>query len=1049
MVNTTGGEGMMLFYHRLYFLICILTVLLCITDLHGCGGNGAADTMLPMENSGALQRSYSISGTFTDSLTGEPVKGAQCILLAEEGGLASLFQSDIKHFVTIPTVTDENGLFAFSGVPAGIYSISFTHEKFVPVTAHHIVAASDISNLKNSTIARNRISQIFGSDHPWNPQEGNAVVAIRDIPDDALPGLTAALLPSSNVQIGYLKGINPPVAEWPEKSKPDNGQVSIAYMAPAGGRIVLYNLVPGKSYTFTLSAPGYTSVPVIISTTGSGWLDTYTMQTSLSSTSAASIQPTAPSPPPNLMKSPPPPAGTAVYLGGAFTGFDSPGGIVQLTRDGGNDPTFTMGAGADGTVFCIAVQKDGKILIGGHFISYNGNDCGNIVRLNGDGSPDSSFNTGQAGADDTVTSLLVTDNDSIMISGDFTSYNGKACGRIARLNADGSPDIAFNSGGSGANDTVSCLGMQRDGLILVGGKFSSYNDSPCNSIIRLESDGSPDDSFNHKGSGPNNAVETFAVQRDDKIVLGGQFTAYNETECHFITRLESDGTPDSTFNIVTNEAYDMMNPGAYQSTGSGADNAVYSIALQSDGKILFGGDFTSYDGTACNRIGRLKNDGTIDESFNGRGTGADARVCSIGIMSDDSIIMGGNFTKYNRTPCNCAARLENDGTVDSSFADRGGAGTNGIVKRVVILGDDRILLGGSFNNFNGSRRLTKLAHDGTADISFNTGTGADFDILRVVTQSDGKILIGGRFTSFNGVPCSHLARLNSDGTMDSTFNSGGMGADDDVYDIAVQSNGMILIGGLFTAYNGMACGHIARLNSDGSPDSTFNTGHLGAAGAGSFIDAIALTDDGGMLIGGRFITYNGMACGSIARLKSDGTPEISFNTGNEGFNNDVHSLAVTDEGKILAGGAFTSCNGSICSYIARLESDGMLDTSFNKGGAGADNIVTAMVLSNDGMIVISGTFTSYNGVSCGRITRLNRDGTLDITFNSGNVGADSTIACIALQSNGGILIGGNFTSYNGLACGNVARLDGGGKFDNSFNTAGSGTDNTVYSIVAP
>src|SRR5207248_1147872 len=147
------------------------------------------------------------------------------------------------------------------------------------------------------------------------------------------------------------------------------------------------------------------------------------------------------------------------------------------------------------------------------------------------------------------------------------------------------------------------LAIQPDGRILMGGSFSVYNGTTRNSIARLNTDGSLDTTFT-VGTGANNAVFAIAIQVDGRIVIGAHFTSFNGTARNRITRLNSDGSLDTTFNI-----------------GTGANSAVRAIAVQPDGRILIGGQFTTYNGTARNNIARLNADGSLDTTFN-VGTGA-------------------------------------------------------------------------------------------------------------------------------------------------------------------------------------------------------------------------------------------------------------------------------------------------------------------------------------------------------------------------------------------------------------------------------------------
>jgi len=141
------------------------------------------------------------------------------------------------------------------------------------------------------------------------------------------------------------------------------------------------------------------------------------------------------------------------------------------------------------------------------------------------------------------------------------------------------------------------------------------------------------------GTGFDSNVRSIALQSDGKILVGGFFVSYNDTSQNYITRLNADGSIDTSFNI-----------------GTGFYNVVRSIAVQSDGKILVGGAFTSYDGTPQNRITRLNTDGSLDTTFN-IGTGFDSTPASIAVQSDGKILVGGFFTSYKGTPQNRITRL--------------------------------------------------------------------------------------------------------------------------------------------------------------------------------------------------------------------------------------------------------------------------------------------------------------------------------------------------------------------------------------------------------
>jgi uncharacterized delta-60 repeat protein len=359
---------------------------------------------------------------------------------------------------------------------------------------------------------------------------------------------------------------------------------------------------------------------------------------------------------------------------------------------------------------------------------------------------------------------------------------------------DGSIDESFKTG-PGANNYLRSIAIQTDGKILIGGFFTRFNETPINSIARLNNDGSLDKSFN-VGNGTDGYINTISIQSDNKIVIGGGFSKYNDNSIYNIVRLNSDGSIDNTFKV-----------------GVGTHNLGYvrTSAIQPDGKILIGGNFTSYNGTNQNYITRLNSDGTIDNTFS-VGTGTNFSVRTISLQKDGKILIGGGFSKFNGNNSSQIARLNIDGSYDPSFSI--GSGADAIVVASSIQNDDKILIGGNFTTFNNlsQNRIARLNTNGSLDPTFLVGTGANDYVYTFAIQNDNKIIIGGYFTEYNGIPANFIARLNIDGTLDQSFDTG-VGADDYVYDCAIQSDGKIILGGDFTNLSGNAYSYIVRLNS--------------------------------------------------------------------------------------------------------------------------------------------------------------------------------------------------------------------------------------------
>ena len=340
-----------------------------------------------------------------------------------------------------------------------------------------------------------------------------------------------------------------------------------------------------------------------------------------------------------------------------------------------------------------------------------------------------------------------------------------------------------------------------------------------------------------------------------------------------------------------------------------------------------------------------------------------------------------------------------------------------------------------------------MAYPGELDTGFNLGVSG-FDEKQVWTtilQPDGKILVGGGFTLFNGVIQNRLIRLNPDGSKDSSFNMGGSGFDSNVIvTTTLQPDGKILVGGSFTSFNGNTQDHqLIRLNPDGSKDTTFNLGVTGFNN--TVILTTTLQPDGKILVGGDFSSFNGIPQGRLIRLNPDGSKDPSFNLGGSGFDNIfVRTTALQPDGKILVGGAYTSFNGIPQGRLIRLNPDGSKDSSFNLGGSGFDNNnVVTTALQPDGKILVGGTYTSFNGIPQGRLIRLNPDGSKDPSFNLGGSGFDNNFVYITiLQPDGKILVGGDFTSFNGNTQDHrLVRLNSDGSKDTTLNLGTTGFDN--------
>ncbi|NBT48103.1 MAG: hypothetical protein EBT07_09875 [Actinobacteria bacterium] len=341
------------------------------------------------------------------------------------------------------------------------------------------------------------------------------------------------------------------------------------------------------------------------------------------------------------------------------------------------------------------------------------------------------------------------------------------------------------------------------------------------------------------GFSVNGAVHSLAVQGDGKIVIVGDFTQVNSVSKNRIARLNSDWTLDTAF-----------------ATGTGANSSIYSVALQSDNKVIISGYFSSIHGISTEYIARLNADGALDASFN-PGLGPDSYAQVIALQSDGKIIIGGSFRSYNGMSQENLARINADGSLDLAFRTT----PNSSIYDIKVLGNGKIIIAGDFSTINGITKsgVALLNTDGTLDESYNTGSGSS-GVRAIAIQSDGKTVIAGYFTTFSGINRNRVARLNADGSVDTTFDPGN-GPNGTVNSLSIDQNGWVVIGGDFTSVQDTYCFRIGRLNPTGTIDTTFKTG-LGANG--SVEKSISIGSS--VIICGSFSTFGGAAKSYLLKL---------------------------------------------------------------------------------------------------------------------------------------------------------------------------------------
>lgn len=500
--------------------------------------------------------------------------------------------------------------------------------------------------------------------------------------------------------------------------------------------------------------------------------------------------------------------------------------LVRLNSNGTTDGTFT-GACSGGAVFDLVVQTDGKILIGGFFNTVNGVASGRLRRLEANGQTDGDFTaniedggvrkillqddgkviamgtfavianamarflpdgTHEFSYDPSVTpgfvltGVLLADGRAL-IGGTFTQVSATNRDRLARIESDGGLDVGFNPDAE-EDSEVEAIAPRGDGNLLVGGAFQTMGGQARGFGAEVTSGGAllP---FNPQANG---TIHCLLVQRDGRIVIGGNFTTVaNGQPRPRLARFFANGTLDSAFNPAP-------------------DDEVSAIAETGDGDLYVGGKFLNIAGGARQRLARLNADGSLDTGF--ANPAADAPVASLAVQPDGLLLAGGQFVSIAGSASARLARLRADGTLDPAFLP---PGAGGAVNAVALQSDGKILIGGQFATVGASSRLriARLESNGVVDLSFQAD--ADSSVRGISVQTDGRIIVSGSFTTVNGSDRDFIAQLDEDGTVDGEFETVPNGT---IESHLLNADGSVIIGGFFNNVDAVTRRSLARLVND-------------------------------------------------------------------------------------------------------------------------------------------------------------------------------------------------------------------------------------------
>jgi uncharacterized delta-60 repeat protein len=481
-------------------------------------------------------------------------------------------------------------------------------------------------------------------------------------------------------------------------------------------------------------------------------------------------------------------------------------------------PPYNYTPGANNIVNSVFVDHNQKSVIGGNFTTYNGYQRYRVARISTDGLLDETFQPGN-GANDSVSvvtmypypSPVTALNDKIFIGGNFTSYGGMTRNRIARLNGDGSLDDTFNPG-EGANGPVKAVLPLLDGSVIVAGDFTRFNGVARNRIARLNQDGTLNLAFD-PGTGADDTILALGLDAPGKIEAGANRAANNTQPPEYRTNIQT-SAKSGTINITFKPGCDPDNLRVYYGT-----NRIFESGMVDEyGGVLTNCTTTNYVAPFNYQIAYGPGADTdisivINEDATNAGT-AWNYTATVDNLAGMRIVAGGKFNTFDGVERNGIVRLTDEGKLDPAFDP--GSGTDGGVYAVAVQKDSKVLIGGAFSdcNFRSRNNIARLNANGTLDIAYDPGLGFDNAVYAIKLQADGKAYVGGRFTSYDTVRRMGVARLMTNGVIDTSFmdtaynqfagliNNVSYEPPSFVSSIDLQSTNYVMIGGSFTNIGG-------------------------------------------------------------------------------------------------------------------------------------------------------------------------------------------------------------------------------------------------------
>ncbi|MBE7495933.1 MAG: cadherin-like beta sandwich domain-containing protein [Verrucomicrobiaceae bacterium] len=750
-------------------------------------------------------------------------------------------------------------------------------------------------------------------------------------------------------------------------------------------------------------------------------------------------------------------------------------GSLDTTFNGSGRATIEIGSDTD-RVTCVAIQSDGKVLVGGFSYAANANFA--LARLNADGSLDTSFNgTGKVTTDisgyDFARAIAVQSDGKIVLVGGNNSVFV-----VVRYNSNGSLDTSFNSTGKvttdfgGGWDEALDVAIQGDGRIVVAGQYQHAvsNDYYRFALARYNSNGSLDTSFNGTGKVTTDVTsgddypESLAIQSDGKIIVVGKTGNGTSTDDFALARYNSNGSLDTTFNGTGRMTTDFA---------GGSDHANDAV-VQPDGKIIAAGSASSNN---CG-LARYHADGTLDVTFGGAGkvSGATGRAISAALQTDGRIVVAAN-TSVARYLGDMAPAVTHSAP---SGITANGATLNGTVNPNGLAATAQFEYGPT-TAFGSTASVTLSPNNGNSaqNVGANiTGlaSGTQYYYRLTATNSAGaSSTANGTFATLlpPAVATSSATQITTtSGTLNGTVNPNGL-ATTAQFQLGLTTSYGSTFPVTLSPNNGTSAQSVSAFPSGLLPGTTYHYRLTATNGNGTSTTADAsfttLSNNANLanLVPGSGALFPAFASGTTGYTTTVpfSITSITFTPTREQANS-----TITVNGNAVASGAasapislnvggnaipiiVTAQDGTQKTYTvivnrAAVPGPGDRDFSFSTDGmtttpVGASNDYgQAVAVQGDGKTVVAG-FIDSAAVNDFALARYHADGTLDTSFGTGGkvttdfAGSSDLGRAVAIQSDGRIVVAGQ--SYN--AAGTVrffavARYNTDGTLDTTFDGDG-------------